>query len=90
MAGGVNAGAGFGAGSRAGSTLGTSRQTFLARKVTESVMTVMSECWGTDPSVPATLLHSFVLGLSTQLLEGVPSAALHASADLLLEDTLTS
>lgn len=37
-----------------------------------------------DPAVSATLVHSFVLGISTQLLDGVPASALDAAADLLL------
>lgn len=37
-----------------------------------------------DPATSAILVHSFVLGVSTQLLDGVPPAALHAAADLLL------
>ncbi len=39
---------------------------------------------GLDPATSAILVHSFVLGVSTQLLDGVPAAALHAAADLLL------
>ncbi|TFD94823.1 TetR/AcrR family transcriptional regulator [Cryobacterium lactosi] len=38
-----------------------------------------------DPAVSAILVHSFVLGISTQLLDGVPPAGLHAAADLLLD-----
>ncbi|MFC4429970.1 hypothetical protein [Citricoccus alkalitolerans] len=37
-----------------------------------------------DPAVSAVLVHSFVLGVSTHLLDGVPPAALHSAADLLL------
>lgn len=37
-----------------------------------------------DPAVAAVLVHSFVLGISTQLLDGVPAASLHSSAELLL------
>ena len=37
-----------------------------------------------DPAALAILVHSFVLGVSTQLLDGVPPAALHTTADLLL------
>lgn len=37
-----------------------------------------------DPAASAILVHSFVLGVSTQLLDGVPPAALHTAADLLL------
>jgi AcrR family transcriptional regulator len=37
-----------------------------------------------DPAALAVLVHSFVLGVSTQLLDGVPPAALHTTADLLL------
>ena len=37
-----------------------------------------------DPAALAVLVHSFVLGVSTQLLDGVPPAALHSTADLLL------
>ena len=37
-----------------------------------------------DPAISAIMVHSFVLGVSTQLLDGVPPAALHAAADLLL------
>ena len=37
-----------------------------------------------DPAAATMLVHSFVLGVSTQLLDGVPPAALHAAADLLL------
>lgn len=37
-----------------------------------------------DPAVSGILVHSFVLGVSTQLLDGVPPAALHTAADLLL------
>lgn len=39
-----------------------------------------------DPAVSAILVHSFVLGISTELLDGVPPAALHAAADRLLND----
>ena len=31
----------------------------------------------------AVAVHSFVLGVSTQLLDGVPPAALHSAAELL-------
>lgn len=37
-----------------------------------------------DPAISAIMVHSFVLGVSTQLLDGVPPAALHTAADLLL------
>jgi len=37
-----------------------------------------------DPAISAIVVHSFGLGVSTQLLDGVPPAALHAAADLLL------
>ncbi|MBB5640524.1 TetR/AcrR family transcriptional regulator [Cryobacterium roopkundense] len=37
-----------------------------------------------DPAISAVMVHSFVLGVSTQLIDGVPPAALHAAADLLL------
>lgn len=37
-----------------------------------------------DPTSTATLVHSFVLGVSTQLLDGVSPATLHAAADLVL------
>ncbi|WP_130176292.1 TetR/AcrR family transcriptional regulator [Cryobacterium sp. SO1] len=37
-----------------------------------------------DPVASAILVHSFVLGVSTQLLDAVPPAALHTAADLLL------
>jgi AcrR family transcriptional regulator len=38
-----------------------------------------------DPAVAAVAVHSFVLGVSTQLLDGVPPAALHSAAELLLD-----
>ncbi|NYF14872.1 TetR/AcrR family transcriptional repressor for divergent bdcA [Pseudoclavibacter sp. JAI123] len=38
-----------------------------------------------DPAVSATLMHSFVLGISTQLLDGVPPTTLHAAVEALLE-----
>lgn len=38
-----------------------------------------------DPVASAMLVHSFVLGVSTELLDGVPPTALHTAADLLLE-----
>lgn len=37
-----------------------------------------------DPAASAILVHSFVLGVATQLLDGVPPAALHAATELLL------
>jgi AcrR family transcriptional regulator len=37
-----------------------------------------------EPAVSAILVHTFVLGVSTQLLDGVPPATLHAAAALLL------
>lgn len=37
-----------------------------------------------DPVAAATVVHSFVLGVSTQLLDGVPPDALHAAADLII------
>jgi TetR/AcrR family transcriptional repressor for divergent bdcA len=39
-----------------------------------------------DPAVLAVLVHSFVVGVSTQLVDGVPPAALHNAADLLVDD----
>ncbi len=39
---------------------------------------------GLDPATSAILVHSFVLGISTQLLDGVSPSALHAAAELLL------
>ena len=39
---------------------------------------------GLDPAAAAILVHSFVLGVSTQLLDGIPPAALHTAADLVL------
>lgn len=41
-----------------------------------------------DPEVTAALVHSFVLGVSTQLLDGVSPTALHAAADMLLDGTV--
>lgn len=38
-----------------------------------------------DPGVEAMLVHSFVLGLSTQLLDGVEPAMLHAAADRIVD-----
>ena len=38
-----------------------------------------------DPEATTIMLHSFVLGVSTQLLDGVQPTALHAAADLLLD-----
>lgn len=37
-----------------------------------------------DPRTSAVLVHSFVLGISTQLRDGVPRSELHAAAELLL------
>lgn len=37
-----------------------------------------------DPAASAILVHSFVLGVATQLLDGVPPTALHAATELLL------
>lgn len=43
-----------------------------------------------DPATTAILVHSFVLGVSTQLLDGIPPGTLHAAADVLLEGLRTS
>ncbi|MFC9234962.1 TetR/AcrR family transcriptional regulator [Streptomyces decoyicus] len=38
----------------------------------------------TDIDGVTTMIHSFLLGISTQLRDGVPAAALHAAVDMLL------
>lgn len=38
-----------------------------------------------DVAATAVLVHSFVLGLSTQIVDGVPPSALRAAADLIVE-----
>lgn len=41
-----------------------------------------------DPATSAILVHTFVLGVSTQLLDGVPPTTLHSAADLLLDSIM--
>ncbi|MDQ0696791.1 TetR/AcrR family transcriptional regulator [Streptomyces anulatus] len=40
----------------------------------------------TDVDGMTTMIHSFLLGISTQLRDGVPAAALHAAVDILLSN----
>lgn len=41
-----------------------------------------------SPSVTAAMVHAFVIGISTQLLDGVPATTLHDAADQLLSGLL--
>ncbi|WP_271985629.1 TetR/AcrR family transcriptional regulator [Pseudoclavibacter terrae] len=52
----------------------------LRRGITDGVM--RSDL---DPDVAALLVHSFMLGVSTQILDGVRPAELHRAADLVVE-----